>query len=62
MFDALRSRVPRIEKVLAGDAGRPLLAIKDAPFENPVLARFASDALKMLAYLVLLYDPDRHRS
>jgi predicted ATPase len=35
-----------------------LLQIKDAPFSHPVLARFASDGtLKMLAYLVLLYDP-----
>jgi predicted ATPase len=31
---------------------------KDAPFERPVLARFASDGtLKLLAYLTLLYDP-----
>ncbi len=56
----MRSRVPRIERVLA-DAipdGRLLLQIKDAPFDNPILARFASDGtLKMLAYLVLLYDP-----
>src|SRR5262249_32781351 len=38
--------------------GRLLLTIKDAPFDNPILARFASDGtLKMLAYLVLLYDP-----
>lgn len=60
IFDVLRTRVPRIEKVLA-DAmpdGRLLLSIKDAPFENPILARFASDGtLKMLAYLVLLNDP-----
>ena len=39
--------------------GRLLLQIKDAPFNNPVLARFASDGtLKMLAYLVLLHDPE----
>ena len=60
IFKVLRKRVPRIEKVLA-DAmpdGRLLLTIKDAPFDSPVLARFASDGtLKMLAYLVLLYDP-----
>ena len=38
--------------------GRLLLQIKDAPFSHPVMARFASDGtLKMLAYLVLLYDP-----
>ena len=61
IFETLRRRVPRIERVLA-DAmpdGRLLLQIKDAPFSHPVLGRFASDGtLKMLAYLVLLYDPE----
>ena len=60
IFSILRNRVPRIEKVLAEAMpdGRLLLTIKDAPFDNPILARFASDGtLKMLAYLVLLYDP-----
>jgi predicted ATPase len=60
IFAVLRRRVPRIEKVLADTMpdGRLLLQIKDAPFSHPVLARFASDGtLKMLAYLVLLYDP-----
>jgi predicted ATPase len=60
IFEALRQRVPRIERVLAETMqdGRLLVQIKDAPFNNPVLARFASDGtLKMLAYLVLLYDP-----
>lgn len=38
--------------------GRLLLQIKDAPFDRPVLSRFASDGtLKMLAYLTVLYDP-----
>jgi predicted ATPase len=38
--------------------GHLLLRIKDAPFAEPVLARFASDGtLKMLAYLVVLLDP-----
>ena len=61
IFDTLRGRVPRIERVLADTMqdGRLLLQIKDAPFDEPVLARFASDGtLKMLAYLVLLYDPE----
>ena len=61
IFHALRARVPRIERVLAETMqdGRLLLQIKDAPFSHPVLARFASDGtLKMLAYLVLLYDPE----
>lgn len=59
IFEALRRRVPQIEKVLAKimPDGRLLLQIKDAPFSYPVLARFASDGtLKMLAYLILLYD------
>ena len=60
IFTVLQARVPRIERVLAETMqdGRLLLQIKDAPFSHPVLARFASDGtLKMLAYLVLLYDP-----
>jgi len=60
IFEVLRRRVPRIDRVLAETMpdGRLLLQIKDAPFNHPILARFASDGtLKMLAYLVLLYDP-----
>ncbi len=61
IFEGLRRRVPRIERVIPEPMqdGRLLLLIKDAPFDDPVLARFASDGtLKMLAYLVLLNDPD----
>lgn len=61
IFTILRRRVPRVERVLAEPMadGRLLLQIKDAPFDHPVLARFASDGtLKMLAYLVLLNDPN----
>lgn len=61
IFNTLRQRVPRIERVLTETMadGRLLLQIKDVPFSQPVLARFASDGtLKMLAYLVLLYDPE----
>ena len=60
IFEVLSRRVPHIEKVMADTMpdGRLLLQIKDAPFNQPVLARFASDGtLKMLAYLVLLHDP-----
>lgn len=60
IFEVLRRRVPRVERVLADTMpdGRLLLRIKDAPFSHPVLAKFASDGtLKMLAYLMLLYDP-----
>ncbi|MBI4515415.1 MAG: AAA family ATPase [Deltaproteobacteria bacterium] len=61
MFEVLRRRVPRLERVVADPMpdGRLLLQIKDAPFDRPVLSRFASDGtLKMLAYLIVLYDPE----
>ena len=61
IFSVLRRRVPRIERILAETLpdGRLLLQIKDAPFSEPVLAKFASDGtLKLLAYLVLLYGPE----
>jgi predicted ATPase len=61
ILKTLSRRVPRLEKVdaeLMAD-GRLLLQIKDAPFDQPILAKFASDGtLKMLAYLTILYDPD----
>ncbi|MBM3335325.1 AAA family ATPase [Candidatus Sumerlaeota bacterium] len=60
ILGVLTRRVPRLERVdaeLMAD-GRLLLQIKDAPFETPVLAKFASDGtLKLLAYLTVLYDP-----
>lgn len=61
IFDRLKRRVPRIEAVIAEAMpdGRLLLEIKDGPFDQPILARFASDGtLKMLAYLIVLYDPE----
>lgn len=60
IFAKLRRRVPRLEKVLAEPMpdGRLLLQIKDAPFAEPVLSRFASDGtLKLLAYMIVLHDP-----
>jgi predicted ATPase len=57
----LSSRIPQLERVNADMMadGRLLLQIKDAPFERPILAKFASDGtLKMLAYLTVLYDPE----
>ena len=60
IFDVLRDRVPIIDRVLTETMadGRLLLQIKDEPFDEPILARFASDGtLKMLAYLVLMHDP-----
>jgi len=56
----LSRRVPRLERVQADvmPDGRLLLQLKDAPFEQPIMAKFASDGtLKMLAYLTVLHDP-----
>ncbi len=56
----LIARVPRLEGIQARpmDDGRLLLQIKDAPFDRPIMAKWASDGtLKLLQYLVVLYDP-----
>lgn len=61
IFERLRRRVPRLDQVVAEPMpdGRLLLKIKDTPFEEPILARFASDGtLKLLAYLIVLHDPE----
>ena len=59
IISLLSDRVPRLEMVdteLMMD-GRRLLKIKDAPFEQPILAKFASDGtLKLLSYLILFHD------
>lgn len=60
IFRILRQRVPRLESVQTEPMadGRLLLQIKDAPFEKPILSKFASDGtLKMLSYLTVLNDP-----
>ncbi len=60
IFDILRRRVPRLDKVDAESLadGRLMLLMKDAPFDRPILAKYASDGtLKLLAYLTVLHDP-----
>ncbi len=60
ILQTLSRRIPRLEKVEASimPNGQLLLQIKDAPFQEPILSKFASDGtLKMLAYLTILYDP-----
>lgn len=60
ILHTLVRRVPRLERVDAEVLadGRLMLLFKDAPFARPVLSRYVSDGtLKMLAYLILLYDP-----
>ncbi len=60
ILHVLADRVPHLEQVkteVLAD-GRLLLRFKDAPFDEPVLAKYASDGtLKLLAYLTVLYDP-----
>lgn len=63
LLDRLRQRVPGVTRVEAKttEEGRVLLKFQDGAFEDPFLARYVSDGtIKMLAYLVLLYDPAPH--
>jgi len=60
LLNILTERVPQLQKVEAEflPDGRLLLRLKDEPFEEPILSKFASDGtLKLLAYLTVLYDP-----
>jgi predicted ATPase len=64
ILTVLRARIPRLDRVDAQPMpdGRLLLQIKDAPFDQPILSKFASDGtLKMLAYLIVLHDPEPPR-
>lgn len=57
----LARRVPGVTRVESKvtEEGRVLLKFHDGKFEDPFLARYVSDGtIKMLAYLVLLLDPD----
>ncbi|MEO5353999.1 MAG: AAA family ATPase [Magnetococcus sp. XQGC-1] len=61
IINVLRGRVPRLAGVDADllDSGHLLLRIKDAPFSTGIQAKYISDGtLKLLAYLVLLNDPN----
>lgn len=63
ILERLKSCIPGMSQVEAKttEEGRVLLKFQDGAFEDPFLARFVSDGtIKMLAYLVLLYDPNPH--
>ncbi|MBL4702393.1 MAG: AAA family ATPase [Phycisphaeraceae bacterium] len=63
IIDRLKSRVPGISHVEAKitEEGRVLLKFQDSSFKDPFMARHVSDGtIKMLAYLILLYDPSPH--
>lgn len=61
IIEALTQTVPTLQSVdyETSPDGRLVLFVKDAPFNDSVLASNASDGtLKLLSYLTLLYDPD----
>ena len=63
VLEAMRQRVPGVEKVEARptEDGRLVLRFQDGSFKDPFIARYVSDGtIKMFAYLVLLYDPRPH--
>lgn len=63
ILSRLQVRVPGVTKVESKttEEGRVLLKFQDGAFEDPFLARYVSDGtIKMLAYLVLLFDPTPH--
>jgi predicted ATPase len=63
ILEKLAARIPGITRVESKvtEEGRVLLKFQDGAFEDPFLARYVSDGtIKMLAYLVLLHDPDPH--
>ena len=60
IIKVLQERIKGISKVEAKtiETGQVLLTIQDESFDKPFLVRYISDGtIKMLAYLVLLYDP-----
>lgn len=63
IIELLKRRIPGINRVESKttEEGRVLLKFQDGAFEDPFLAKYVSDGtIKMLAYLVLLYDPKPH--
>lgn len=60
IIKVLQQRIKGISEVRAEpiETGQVLLKIQDESFDEPFLVRYISDGtIKMLAYLVLLYDP-----
>ena len=63
ILDAMRWHIPGVTNVEAKSThdGRLVLRFQDGSFEDPFISRYVSDgALKLFAYLVLLYDPKPH--
>lgn len=63
ILEKLSHRIPGLSNVESKitEEGRVLLKFQDSSFKDPFLARYVSDGtIKMLAYLILLYDPKPH--
>ena len=61
ILDRMADRIPRLRDVTPTETvdGRLVLQFRDGPFDRAFLSRYVSDGtLKMLAYLVLLMDPN----
>jgi predicted ATPase len=61
ILEKIKKRIPGISNVESKttEEGRVLLKFQDGAFEDPFLAKYVSDGtIKMLAYLVLLNDPE----
>ncbi|MDX2130123.1 MAG: AAA family ATPase [Chloroherpetonaceae bacterium] len=63
ILEKMKQRVPGISQVDAEKTsdGRIVLRFQDGAFKDPFISRYVSDGtLKMFAYLILLYSPNRY--
>lgn len=63
IINVMQRRVPGIDNIelIETQDGRLLLSFRDNTFTDPFIDKYVSDGtIKMLAYLMLLYDPEPH--
>ncbi len=63
ILEKMKQRVPGVSQVDAEKTsdGRIILRFQDGAFKDPFISRYVSDGtLKMFAYLILLYSPNRY--
>jgi len=63
IVEVMKRRVPGVSAVtpVPTQDGRLLLSFQDGAFKDPFIDKYVSDGtIKMLAYLILLYDPVPH--
>jgi predicted ATPase len=63
ILEKMKTRIPGMEKVESKTTeGRIFLRFSDGKFKEPFSSRFVSDGtIKMVAYLVMLADPNPHK-